>query len=292
MDLKKLRERAEAASPGEWVARAAGWTIRAYVGRDLAKDGVKIALTCAMMGQSQGLTPDVEQQVANQEYIAAAQPKTVLALLDIIEAPRRTNAQIQTEREITATSLEGAMAFGYQNTNPPPAEDHWLAPFWDIGRKQAELEKDKERLDSGVMVYTTFDEFGKRIKVESRGNDLCSMIDEGIALRNRDAALASKEGVMRSAVTDLVTSDLVDLSGVSRCQVISKIGCRTHRVITRIELMFDSMLYGFSNHSLMVRFSLKENKCLPFSVGQLSRERPEKIVVLFKKGVIRHVSPL
>jgi hypothetical protein len=44
------------------------------------------------------------------------------------------------------------------------------------------------------MVYTTFDEFGERIKVETRGNDLRSMIDEGIALRNRDAALASKEG--------------------------------------------------------------------------------------------------
>jgi hypothetical protein len=70
---------------------------------------------------------------------------------------------------------------------------------------------------------------------------------------------------MRSAVSINIAADLVDLSGVSRCQVISKIGCRTHRVITRIELTFDSMLYGFNNHSLMVRFSLKENKCLPFS---------------------------
>jgi hypothetical protein len=56
------------------------------------------------------------------------------------------------------------------------------------------LRKDKERLDSGVMVYTTFDEFGERIKVESRGNDLRAMIDEGIARRDRDTALASKEG--------------------------------------------------------------------------------------------------
>jgi hypothetical protein len=32
------------------------------------------------------------------------------------------------------------MAFGYQNTNPPPSDDHWLAPYWKIGRKQAEME--------------------------------------------------------------------------------------------------------------------------------------------------------
>ncbi len=70
----------------------------------------------------------------------------VKALLDIIEAPRGTNAQILMEREITASSIQGAMAFGYQNTNPPPAEDRWLQPFWDIGRKQAEMEREIEVL--------------------------------------------------------------------------------------------------------------------------------------------------
>lgn len=32
----------------------------------------------------------------------------------------------------------GAMAFGYQNTNPPP-EGHWAQRFWDIGRAEGEL---------------------------------------------------------------------------------------------------------------------------------------------------------
>lgn len=36
--------------------------------------------------------------------------------------------------------IDGAMAFGYQNTNPPPSDDHWLTPFWKIGRQQADLE--------------------------------------------------------------------------------------------------------------------------------------------------------
>ncbi|MFK3794792.1 hypothetical protein [Pseudomonas sp. NPDC088444] len=32
-------------------------------------------------------------------------------------------------------SITGAMAFGCQNTNPPP-EDHWAKRFWDIGRAE------------------------------------------------------------------------------------------------------------------------------------------------------------
>ena len=56
---------------------------------------------------------------------------------------------------------------------------------------------------------------------------------------------------MHSAVSNLVTSDLVDLSSISRCQVISKIGCCSHCVMSRIELMFDSMLYGLNNLFLM-----------------------------------------
>lgn len=55
-------------------------------------------------------------------------------------AKRSTPEQIQAERKLTCEAIDGAMAFGYQNTNPPPSADHWLAPYWHIGRKQAELE--------------------------------------------------------------------------------------------------------------------------------------------------------
>lgn len=56
------------------------------------------------------------------------------------EPKRGTDAQILFERELTCSAINGAMAFGYQNTNPPPSDDHWLAPFWKVGRKQAEME--------------------------------------------------------------------------------------------------------------------------------------------------------
>jgi hypothetical protein len=51
-----------------------------------------------------------------------------------------TPEQIQLERKLTCEAIDGAIAFGYHDTNPPPSDDHWLAPFWKIGRKQAELE--------------------------------------------------------------------------------------------------------------------------------------------------------
>jgi hypothetical protein len=51
-----------------------------------------------------------------------------------------TSEQIQLERKLTCEAIDGAIAFGYQDTNAPPSDEHWLAPFWKIGRKQAELE--------------------------------------------------------------------------------------------------------------------------------------------------------
>ncbi|WP_124905131.1 hypothetical protein [Burkholderia sp. Bp9004] len=50
------------------------------------------------------------------------------------------NGADEAEHKLTCRAIDGAMAFGYQNTNPPPSADHWLAPYWHVGRKQAELE--------------------------------------------------------------------------------------------------------------------------------------------------------
>ncbi|MEM5371318.1 hypothetical protein V4C53_35535 [Paraburkholderia azotifigens] len=51
-----------------------------------------------------------------------------------------TSEQILLERKLTCEAINGAIAFGYLNTNPPPSDDHWLAPFWKIGRERGELE--------------------------------------------------------------------------------------------------------------------------------------------------------
>jgi len=72
--------------------------------------------------------------------IADAVQCAVSALSTPAEAKRGTDGQILLERKLTCEAINGAIAFGYQNTNPPPSEDHWLAPYWKIGRQQAELE--------------------------------------------------------------------------------------------------------------------------------------------------------
>ncbi|MGS1020305.1 hypothetical protein [Burkholderia glumae] len=50
------------------------------------------------------------------------------------DSPRGTSAQIQLERKLTCEAIDGVMASGYQNRNPPPSDEHWLAGFWKIGR--------------------------------------------------------------------------------------------------------------------------------------------------------------
>ncbi|MGF6837039.1 hypothetical protein QF001_000906 [Paraburkholderia youngii] len=43
------------------------------------------------------------------------------------------------------------------------------------------LREDKERLDSGCIITTDYDEFGDKTKTERRGNNLRQMIDEAMA---------------------------------------------------------------------------------------------------------------
>lgn len=82
------------------------------------------------------------RDVAVQQHIATLRAWAihVAALSTPVEAKRGTDAQIEFERKLTCEAINGAMAFGYQNTNPPPDDDHWLAPFWNIGRERAQLE--------------------------------------------------------------------------------------------------------------------------------------------------------
>ena len=44
-----------------------------------------------------------------------------------------------TESQTARFAIDGALAFGYRDTNPPP-EGHWLAEYWNLGRKLATLE--------------------------------------------------------------------------------------------------------------------------------------------------------
>ncbi|WP_017773802.1 hypothetical protein [Paraburkholderia kururiensis] len=51
-----------------------------------------------------------------------------------------TPEQIRVERKLTCEAIDGAIAFGRANVNLPPSEAHWLAPFWNLGRRIGLLE--------------------------------------------------------------------------------------------------------------------------------------------------------
>ncbi len=56
----------------------------------------------------------------------------------VTAAPYSLDADPQGIRERVAAAITGALAFGSQGNNAPPA-GHWLQPFWDMARAEAEL---------------------------------------------------------------------------------------------------------------------------------------------------------
>ncbi|MCX5592841.1 hypothetical protein [Alcaligenes endophyticus] len=62
-----------------------------------------------------------------------------------IEVPKESPAQPYSLRDdpagiraLTADAITGALVSGYQNISPPPDSNHWLAPFWKIGRESGD----------------------------------------------------------------------------------------------------------------------------------------------------------
>lgn len=56
-----------------------------------------------------------------------------------VDAQQRAfDGALPIHRQNTIDAINGAIAFGYQNVHVPAA-NHWLAPFWNIGRLQADL---------------------------------------------------------------------------------------------------------------------------------------------------------
>ena len=63
---------------------------------------------------------------------------------EVVSAIRRRGLSIDGDnayKRDLCDSITGAMAFGYQNANPPP-ERHWAKQFWDIGRAEGEAREE------------------------------------------------------------------------------------------------------------------------------------------------------
>ncbi|KKJ40455.1 hypothetical protein T649_27785 [Pseudomonas aeruginosa MRSN 321] len=70
---------------------------------------------------------------------APTQAAQDLALRTIAEypCPEQDNMTAANMRQVAADAITGALAFGAQASQPPPA-DHWLRPFYDIGRAEGQ----------------------------------------------------------------------------------------------------------------------------------------------------------
>ncbi|HCK0588809.1 hypothetical protein [Pseudomonas aeruginosa] len=70
---------------------------------------------------------------------APTQAAQDLALRTIAEypCPEQDNMTAANMRQVAADAITGALAFGAQASRPPPA-DHWLRPFYDIGRAEGQ----------------------------------------------------------------------------------------------------------------------------------------------------------
>lgn len=80
-----------------------------------------------------------ESLLALIKHQAPTQAAQDLALRTIAEypCPEQDNMTAANMRQVAADAITGALAFGAQ-ASQPPAEDHWLRPFYDIGRAEGQ----------------------------------------------------------------------------------------------------------------------------------------------------------
>lgn len=122
LDLKALRLAAEKATPGEWIYTCVAWGD--YFGPD--KYGVSIGVKYGAP-ESDGirivLSPQVESFATNKpengKYIAAANPATIIALLDRLE---RYEKALEFYANI-AKSLKVPDDWDFQGMGGPPDVD-------------------------------------------------------------------------------------------------------------------------------------------------------------------------
>ena len=107
--------------------------------------------------------PDVTQQTLDDVMAGIpARDAEIEALRKEIEAlqaapvkPYSLDLDPAGIRALTADAISGALALGFQGVNPPPNNEHWLAPFWEIGRESAAQVRQPISGADGLADYPT-----------------------------------------------------------------------------------------------------------------------------------------
>ncbi|WP_367863156.1 hypothetical protein [Pseudomonas guariconensis] len=88
-------------------------------------------------------------------------------------------------KRLLCDAIIGAMAFGKQNSNPPP-EGHWGKEFWDIGRAEGALQ---EELTQALRLARKELDACQRVIHYAGGFDPAYVNDAQAAIKVADAAL-------------------------------------------------------------------------------------------------------
>lgn len=120
-------------------------------------------------------TPDVDAlRDVWRNMVAAAPP----------EAPRARNDLTALDdvdwQEKFSAAIQGAMAFGAENVRRPPA-GHWLARWWELGRRYAESDAMRERVERSVVADAgaVFRALGLPVGPEWDGKSVRLLVVEG-----------------------------------------------------------------------------------------------------------------
>lgn len=132
-------------------------------------------------------------------------------MTDNKETKRGTDEQILFERKLTCEAINGAMAFGYQGTNPPPSADYWLAPYWQHGARMRELEQAKQApaVEAGAREILTAcrDAIARYWEFDtSKAQGLITRIESALA-RASEAAAGEPVAWQSLEDTNYVTTD-------------------------------------------------------------------------------------
>ncbi|EOD2840518.1 TPA: hypothetical protein ACGJUL_000573 [Pseudomonas aeruginosa] len=130
---------------------------------------------------------------------APTQAAQDLALRTIAEypCPEQDNMTAANMRQVAADAITGALAFGAQ-ASQPPAEDHWLRPFYDIGR--AEGQRTQELAMLVRMLASSLKRYAPESNLVARAtNYLAAKGLAGTPLRDPPAPVEQAGGDERAA---------------------------------------------------------------------------------------------
>ncbi|EOH9030343.1 hypothetical protein ACMD7G_004116 [Pseudomonas aeruginosa] len=145
------------------------------------------------IGHDTGINPDKEELLESLRNMAA------ICNAHGNDMPAQSAID---QRQVIADAITGALAFGAQ-ASQPPAEDHWLRPFYDIGR--AEGQRTQELAMLVRMLASSLKRHAPESNLMARAtNYLAAKGLAGTPLRDAPASVEQAGGDERAALQELI----------------------------------------------------------------------------------------